>query len=317
MQLLFKMIMKRKLLVFASIAATTLSAAAMLWWNAQLGILIDTITISNPIPHSALILAITTMLAMGMLNFAGSYINGYTCEMLTHDLRMGYARYFSQLPFAESEKLNAGEQLSKLQNEIVSVSAYLKTDLFLVFGELLRFTMTFTWFILINPALALAVNLPSFIIIIYVIWSSKIIGLAIEQSQQAKGEMNRYTDTLLTLFPIIRLYDSLRMALTGYTDAVTVWENHVIKAERTRARLMSLSGFLSGIPLLLLFLIGGRMAISGTLTIGMLYIFLNLSGNVSGVLPNMPGRIAAFRQFSANMKRLAPYIVYTANEGEK
>jgi ABC-type multidrug transport system fused ATPase/permease subunit len=143
---------------------------------------------------------------------------------------------------------------------------------------------------------------------LYVVWSSKIIGLATEQSQQAKGEMNQYADTLLTLFPIIRLYSATHMTLNGYINAIATWENHTIRLERKKAWLMSLSAILSSIPLLLLFLVGGHMTMNGILTVGTLYIFLNLSGNVSGVMMNMPGYITAFRQFSANMKRLSPHI---------
>ncbi len=60
--------------------------------------------------------------------------------------------------------------------------------------------------------------------------------------------------------------------------------------------------------LLLLFLIGGTQVIQGTATIGTLYAFINLSGNVSGVMMNMPGRIAVFRRFTANMNRIEPYV---------
>jgi ABC-type bacteriocin/lantibiotic exporter with double-glycine peptidase domain len=116
--------------------------------------------------------------------------------------------------------------------------------------------------------------------------------------------MNRHADTLLTLFPVIRLYDAARLTLGSYSQAVRAWESQTSRMERTKARLMSLSGLLSSIPLLLLFLIGGTMAVGGTLTVGTLYIFLNLSGNVSGALMNMPGFITAFRQFAANLKRL-------------
>jgi hypothetical protein len=47
----------------------------------------------------------------------------------------------------------------------------------------------------------------------------------------------------------------------------------------------------------------------GDLTIGTLYVFLNLSGSLSGVMMNMPGYIAAFRQFSANVRRLSPHVI--------
>lgn len=304
MILLFRIICKRKFLALITLCSTGVSVAVSLWWNTQLGGIIDTVSTGRSPSGEIIILAFVTMLVMGATNYAGGYISGYTCESMAHDLRVGYARYFISLPVAEAEKLNAGEQLSKLQNEIIGVSNYLNSNLFQLIGDAVRFLTTFIWLMFISPMLTLAANAPAFLIVIYVFWASKIIGLATERSQQAQGQMNQYADTLLTLFPIIRLYDAARMALGGYMGAIASWEKHTIRSEYTAARLMSLSGVLSSIPLLFLFLVGGSMAINGALGIGTLYIFLNLSGNVSGVLMNMPRHIASFRQFSANMKRL-------------
>jgi ABC-type multidrug transport system fused ATPase/permease subunit len=257
--------------------------------------------------------ALAILLILGASNYAKGCLAGYTCEGMTHDLRMGYARHFTALSIVEIEKLGAGEQLSRLQNEMAGVSGYLVNNLFQLFDDVLRFVTTFIWLLTLSPTLTVAANLPAFIVLWYVFWSSKMIGIATDRSQQAKEQMNGYADMLLTLFPIIRLYDAARMTIDGYTDAVKTWENYTVKSERTRARLMSLSAVLSQLPLLLLFLVGGQMTINGVLSVGTLYIFLNLSGNVSGVLMNMPGHMAAFRQFSANMKRLSPYIFVGGN----
>lgn len=315
MTLLSKMLFRRKFLSLITVCVSVLTVAVTLWWNSQLGGIINTVSIGISPSKEIIFLALITMLIMGTTNYAKVYISGYTCEGMAHDLRMGYARNLASLPIAEVEKLNAGEQLSKLQNEIASVSGYLNANLFQLFDDGVRFLSTFVWLLFISPTLTLASNLPAFILVFYVFWSSKIIGSVTERSQKAKGQMNQYADTLLTLFPIIRLYDAARITLDGYTGAVKAWENYTIRAERTKARLMSLSALLSSIPLLLLFLVGGRMAISNALTVGTLYIFLNLFGNVSGVLMNMPGYIATFRQFSANVKRLTPHIVF-AKAGE-
>ena len=128
--------------------------------------------------------------------------------------------------------------------------------------------------------------------------------------------MNRYADTLLTLFPLIKLYDALDMVLRGYKKEVGEWEYQGVRAERIRARLMSLSGLMSNIPLMLLLFAGGSMVINNVLTMGTLYIFINLSGNVSGVMMNMPGFIASFRRFSANMKQISTKIILAGGASE-
>ena len=309
MDLLVKMLKKRRLSVIVTIFSNAVLVGVMLWWNAQLSNIIDIVSGGNRLPTNMIISAILTMVIICFANFLKTYISGFTCETLTHDLRMGYARYFLSIPISEVEKLNAGEQVSKLQNEITDVSNYLNRNLFQLLSDSMNFIFTFAWLMMINTRLTITVNLPVLLIMAYVFYASKIISTATERSQQAKGHMNKYADTLLMLFPIIRLYDASRMMLEGYSSEVSEWEKQTVRLERLRARLMSLSALLSNIPLMLLFLVGGGMVINNTLTIGTLYIFLNLSGNVSGVMMNMPGFIASFRQFSVNMKRLSPKII--------
>jgi ABC-type multidrug transport system fused ATPase/permease subunit len=304
MALLVKLIRKRVMLVVISVCAGVSSIAVALWWNAQLSAIINMVSAGIAPPAAAVQVSIFTMLAMCAAGYLKSYLSGCACEYMAHELRMGYARHFAALPVMDAENLNAGEQLSKLQNEIAGVSAYLNANLFQLFDDGVRFFITFTWLLFISPALTLAANLPALLILAYVLWASKAIGAATLLSQQAKGRMNAFADTLLTLFPVIRLYDASRLAIDGYESAVKIWEGHTIKAERIRARLMSLSAVLSKMPLLFLILTGGHMAINSLISVGTLYIFLNLSENVSGVLMNMPGYIGAFRQFAANMKRL-------------
>ncbi|MDR1689735.1 MAG: hypothetical protein LBS21_14170 [Clostridiales bacterium] len=328
MRSLFKLMRKRKLLTLAAAAFSVLSSAVTIWWSAQVGGIIDVVSAGNAPDEAAILTALLTILATGIIKFSAGYTGAYTCEILSRDLRMGYARYFAALPFVETEKLNAGEELSGLQNEIGGVTQYLNGNLFHFFNGIISFLLCFTWLLRLNPALTLFSNLPVFFILIYIAWASKAIGVLTEYSQQAKAGMNRHAETLLTLFPVMRLYNAQSLAQAGYGNALNEWERKTVRLERTRARLLSLSGVLSRIPLLLLFLIGGAMAIAGDMSVGeamtitgginiggamaiagdfsvgTLYAFVLLYGNVSGALMNMPGQITAFRQFSANMNRL-------------
>jgi len=309
MRLLYKIIWSRGYLTALACCAVVASALLMLFWNAQLSEIIDTVS-SGALPQGgAIALALATMLVMGAASYAGGWLSGFACEYMAHDLRMGYARYFASLPAAAAEQLNTGEQLSLLQNEIADVAAYLNGNLFPLFGDCVRFIATICWLSYLNVKLAISANLPVIAILLYVFYSSKLIETAVKKSQQAKERMNRHADIILTAFPIIKLYDAARAAINGYRVEVGEWERQTVKSERIRARLMSFSGLISNIPLILLFFIGGGMVMDGALSIGALYVFVNLSGNVSGVMMNMPGFISAFRQFSANMDRLSDKVL--------
>ena len=301
---------KRAFLILCAVSAGALTVAVTLYWNARLSGFVNAVSAGAGLPDGAAIEAAAIMVAMGAVNYAGAYIPGYACECLSHDLRMGYARYFASLPFEETEQLNVGDQASKLQNEIAEVSGYINGNLFQLVNDALRFIMTFAWLLFTDAKLTLTVYLPVLPAVIYVVYASKVIRTATERSQQARSRMNAYADTLLTLFPVIRLFDASPMYIKRYDDNVTAWERETVRSERTRARLMSPSGlFGAALPLLVMFGVGGGRVIDGTLAVGTLYVFVNLSGNVSGVLMNMPGYIAAFRQFAANMERISARII--------
>jgi ABC-type multidrug transport system fused ATPase/permease subunit len=309
MTLLFKLLRKRTLLVTAAVVINILSAAAALFWNFKLSEIINAVSSGGRLDGRTAAVMIMLIFVNALFACGLGLISGFSCETLAHDLRMGYARNLKNMPITDIENLNAGEQLSRLQNEISNVSEYMQSNLFQITDSFIRFISTFSWLLFINPSLALSANLPVALIIIYIVYSSKIISFTAEQSQQAKMKMNGYADTLLTLFPVIRLYDAAGLLIERYGAELKTWERLVVREERTKAGLMSLSALLSCIPLLLLLLVGGTMVINNLTTLGTLYIFINLSGNVSGVMMNMPGFIAAFRRFSANMKRLEPCVL--------
>jgi ABC-type multidrug transport system fused ATPase/permease subunit len=308
MSLLKKLLYKRIKLVTLTICNSILTVSVSLSWNMQLSKIINIINTNKSIPIKTIITAAVTIFISMATAYLLSLCSGWTCETLAHDLRMGYAGHFTALSITEIENLNAGEQLSKLQNEISDISGFLRTNLFAVVDDLIKFIATFSWMLWLNTKLTLLANVPTIVIILYTFYSSKVIDKAVQRSQQANVQMNGFADTLITIFPIMKLFDANRLIREKYNAALEQWESASISAESKRAKLMSPSGLLSCIPLLLLFLIGGTQVINGSTTIGTLYFFINLSGNVSGVMMNMPGRIAMFRKFSADMKRIEPFV---------
>jgi len=138
--------------------------------------------------------------------------------------------------------------------------------------------------------------------------ASRAISEAAQQSQQANGRLNGFAESLVAVFPVMKLFDAVRLVRSKYDTALEEWEQAAVRQDRRRAALMSPSGLMSCIPLLLLFAVGGMQVVRGELSTGSLYVFINLSGNVSGLMMNMPGRIASFRRFAVNLERIGPYM---------
>lgn len=295
---------KRKLYIISTLLISFLSIIITLYWNYELSQMINQVQVGISITSMQIGVVLILMIVSALSQGGVTYLSGYTSEYLTHDLRMHLARRLVMKKYYQVEQLNVGEQLSQLQNEVTEVSQYLTGNLFLLINDGIRFIFTFIWLLTLDSRLTILSNLPVIVILIYVVYSSKVIEGLTKQGQRKQQELNGFTDTLLTLFPVIRIYEAYELLQNRYYDKVEEWQEITIREEMTKARLMSLSAVLSCIPLILLFFVGGTFVIHGDLSIGLVYIFINLSGNISGVMMNMPGHIARLRRFIGNLKQI-------------
>lgn len=291
---------------------TFLSIILNLCWNKFLAELLDILGSEAVVDLENRSRVIFAVLPTGLFiilfhiisEYLASYLASYTCEIFAHEMRMGYVRYYLQGDIRMLSRLNVGEEQSAMQNELKDISDYMNENLFSLVTQFGTFVITVVFLLCQNVKLALVSILPVVPLIIYCSCSSKIIKNYTGHCQSSKQKINGLESMILELFPIIQVYDAYKLIKSAIVENLSEWENTNVKKEKVTARLMSLSGVFSFVPLLLLLGFGGSMVITGEISIGIFYIFINLSGNVSGFLQNMPGIYANFRRFDASVGRL-------------
>ena len=313
MKLLSRLIQLHKIFFVMTILITFFSVFMNLYWNYFLAGMIDHLgsvtSFSSTMEGISIVTLVLIVFILMATEYWSSFLASYTCEYFAHEMRMGYARYYLKSDIRMLSKLNVGEEQSAMQNELNEISSYLNENLFSLIKQFIAFLFTVIFLLFQSSKLALLSIVPVVPLIIYCSFSSKMIKGYTEQCQESKKQINGLSDILLELFPIIRVYNANKLIYTSMNERLDKWQNASIKKERTAARLMSISGLLSFGPLLMLLGIGGIMVIQGEITLGVFYIFINLSGNVSGFLQNMPNIYAGFRSFSAAVRRIENKIV--------
>lgn len=273
-------------------------------WNKYLSALIDFVLGGNTITTQMIVRFILILLAFVFMNGFTSFMASFTSEKINFYLRENYIHSVADKGFSYLQNVGGGNGASVLLNELTSVCSFISSNLFFIIDSAIKFAGTFGWFLILNPKLAILSNLPVAGILIYVSFTSKILKSYTIKANEQKSNLNGITESLMTLFPVIRLYDAGKMILQNYERTVDEWEDSVAVLEKRSALLMSISAMITCIPLMLTILIGGRLIISGKMTIGQLYIFINLSGNVSGILMNMPSFIMQLRVFTGNLAKI-------------
>lgn len=278
--------------------------AVVFVWNKYLSALIDFVLGGNKITSSMILRFILILAIFILANALTSFMSSFTCEQINFFLRENYIRNVAENDFDYFRHVSGGNETSVLLNELSSVCSFISSNLFFIIDSAIKFTGTFGWFLILNPKLAILSNLPVAGILIYVSFTSKILKKYTIRANEEKSKLSSITESLMSLFPIIKLYDAGKMIFENYEKSVSTWENTITIMEKRKSVLMSISALITCIPLMLTILIGGRQIIQGRMTIGQLYIFINLSGNVSGILMNMPSFIMQFRVFAGNIQKI-------------
>ena len=318
MNIITRTFYKVKFMIFLTFVVDILFLVINLVWNKYLAKLIDLVTAGGVVANAAntslqkmLIELLIILTVFIFFSGANTFVSGLTSARINFELRNNYIESLAHNSLLQQREnaraVSGGEMTSVLLNEFNAVSSFISENLFFIFDSLIKFVGTFGWFIFLNPFLALSSNLPVFLIILYVSFSSKILKKYTIKANEENAKLNAVTESLMSLFPVIRLYQAQKLILTNYTSNLEKWEKLNISMEKKKAVLMSISAVMTCIPLLLVVLIGGNLIIKSQLTVGELYIFINLSGNVSGILMNMPSFIMQFRIFTGNLQKINRY----------
>ncbi len=304
MTFVFKLFQNRKGTVLLTLLCCVGSVIVTLLWNRELAVMIDSVQGGGGLNRESVVWCAGCLVLAALLQGGMQFLAGYAGEYAVHDLRMSLARVTMRRDYADLAKENSAELSSVQQNEMEEISRYVADNLFTLCTTVISFVFNLVFLLTQNAKLTLLYLIPVAGMAVYTTLSGKVIYRYTKREQEQQRKMNGVAGTLLSLFPVVRIYEAETLLKESYRWRIEGWKDAVVTQERTKAKLMSISGMLSCIPLVLLMLLGGRMVLKGTLTIGMLYVFINLSGNVSGVMINISVHLANFRRFCGNLERV-------------
>lgn len=308
MKSLIKLFQNQKCFFLFALLCSIGSITINLLWNKELSTMINLLQIGHTGWNAKIPLCFFLLCTAALFQGGITLFSSYAGESAVHILRLQVADTILRRSYDKNTSDNSDELLSLQINELEEVNQYVSDSLFPLITDIISFFFTLVYLLYQNFTLTLLCNIPVLFLFVYTSASGKIIYRYTQKEQETLQRMNSISQTALSLFPILRIYQAEGLLQNKYEESILTWKKAVVTQESVKAKLMSLSGMLSTLPLLLLLLIGGTMVINGTFSIGMLYIFINLSGNVSGVMVNMPGHIAGYHRFCGCLNRVWQFL---------
>ncbi len=304
MKQVYRLFRRHKATLLLTLLCCIGTVSVTILWNSELAKIINGVQDGTGFGFEQIKGCVVLLLFGSVLQGGMYFFSAYLGEYAAHDLRMCLAHVTVKKPYSVIAKENAGEHISSQQNEMEEINQYISDNLFTLCFTMINFVFTLAFMLMRNAELTLLYTAPVIFLTLYTTMSSKVIYRYTRQEQEQVKKMNGVTGTLLLLFPVIRIYEAEKLLREKYCESIEAWKTASVAQERVKARLMTLSGMLACLPLVLLLLAGGTMVVQGTFSIGMLYVFVNLSSNVSGVLINLSTHQASFRRFCGNLDRV-------------
>lgn len=238
------------------------------------------------------------------LSYALKYSLGWFSESTLSVLRDKVAAHLNQFPVASLEERHSGDFLSVINADLGKIKSLTGTDLLGLSGQVLRGLSALIYIFLVSWQLTLVslVMTPLMFLLL-----SKLNGPIISRTQKMQekiGALNSVAQDGLNGMVITKSFNFQKVLDKRFEQV----NQSVIRIGLSIARLRSgvdvIGGIVGFAPFLIAFGYGGYLAISGKMTFGAIFAFINLLNYVVNPLESIPGLIAQISESIGAAQRI-------------
>lgn len=250
------------------------------------------------------LLLLCSGIAQVAIIYSQDFVSSVLSEKVGYSIRSQAVNSSLYADFAVVKQQNAGDSLTRLNTDLDSITEWLHKSLSSLLTDSILFIMVLTALIVLNRKLtvfsfALVLLLP---LLSYRL--SKPISKASKESRAAATKVNAIIKSIADNFTVFKFYNMENSMRKKLGDLIGISVDKDIRSNKIIANLMSVNGFISYMPIALMWGAGGYMVIRGEFTAGALLAFVNLSNFVRGPLVNLPDRISSIRMALVNVHRV-------------
>jgi len=219
-------------------------------------------------------------------------------------LRQTIVERIARLPMAELSEIHSGDFVSRLTNDLNRIRVFIQQTLIGLIDQPLTAVLAFAYLCWLDWRLTLILTLAMPLILFISMLLSKPMGRLGKERQEWLAQVNSVAQDTITGIEVARAFNLTGALNERYGDAVDQSVRASAALASRRALVMGSSFFMSIIPFLLLFGIGGYWSIQGDMTPGSLIAFVNLLNRLTNPMAQLPRLVGEFRADMAAAKRV-------------
>ena len=221
-----------------------------------------------------LMLLMAVYVATSLLRYTQNYVMAGVSQRTMYDLRQAVDRKLSRLPLEYYDTHAYGDILSRVTNDVDTVSDSLQSSIISAFRSALSVVITLVMMLTISPRLTLIglVTVP------ITLWFSSTVVKKTQRffkgQQSAMGRLSGYIEEMYTAHSIIKAYSGEEDAYRQFSEINRELRDYGRKAQFISGVLSPIVGFIGNAGYVLVTVVGAMMILGGELLEGDLQAFI-------------------------------------------
>lgn len=220
-----------------------------------------------------LLILLAMYISSALISFICNFIINSVTVKISYQLRKEIAAKINRLPLSYFDSKTHGEVLSRVTNDVDTISANLSNTI----QQFLNSLVTVVGVIAIMVIISLKLTLIALIVIplsgMLAMLIVKLSQKHFYSQQQYLGHINGHIEEMYSGHIIVKTYNYENKAIEQFEQLNTQLQDSSLKAQFLSGVMMPLSGFLGNIAYVAVCIVGGLEAIAGRIAIGNIQAF--------------------------------------------
>jgi len=253
-----------------------------------------------------------TMMILHGVNIVFNYIQGYIMTgvsmRITYRLRTQISEKIHRLPLKYFDKNSHGDVLSRITNDVDTLSNTLNSGL----GQLLMSLTAVLGIIVMMLTISPLMTLAAMIILPL---SAVSMGVIIKKSQkyfkaqqETLGKLNGHIEEMFTSHVIVKSFSGEKASVEAFDVHNKQLYRAGWRANFLSGLMMPIIGFISNVGYVAIVVIGGALAVTGALTIGGIQAFIQYTRQFGQPVAQLAQVATIFQQTAAAAERVFKFL---------
>lgn len=235
-----------------------------------------------------------------IMTFIQNYLMAGTSQDIARDLRGQINRKLSRLPLKFFDSNSKGDILSRLTNDLDSISVTLQNNLVQLLTAVSTLVGVFVMMMIVSPLMGLitVATIPLCVLVTFFI--ARRSERLFRRQWTVLGELNGHIEEMYTGHKVIKAFDREHAAIEEFDEINTELFRVSRTAQFLSGNIGPLMSFINNLGYSVICIVGGIMFLRGSMTIGVITSFIAYSkmftqpiSNIGNLMNNLQASIAA------------------------